>query len=899
MYNNKALRCSSAAGALLWAFVGAGSALAQTAKSAPAQDGANATQVEEVVVTGSRFRGVAPVGSPVIGVSRSDIVEAGKNNTSDILREIPQVVSLGANEALGGSGQDATANQSRAQGLNIRGLGTRATLVLWNGSRVVGMGGFGNFVDPSTFPTTALERVEIVADGASAVYGSDAVAGVVNIITRKGFDGAEVSGRYGAADGGYTEKSYSAMVGKTWDGGHLTAAYEGGGHSRLLATKRDFVTSDQRPFGGADFRSTFCAPGNLTVPGSTTNYPLPAGTGVGLTAAQLSAGAPNRCDLQALATITPKQHRDTGLISFAQNLTPGLEIYADAFATKRTFENANVPTATVTVASTNPFFVTPVAGAKSVAVAYNFFPEVGYTYTPGYEKARQVVAGARFALPGDWRGEVSGAYGKSHDLTDNEHQANAAAITAAAALTDPTTALNVFGSGGNNNKATLSNLFNGLFVIRGSNTLKSINGNVQGSLFSLPGGKLRLSIGAEYREEANTGSVTVGTNAAPLTASPFAASREIRSIFGEVYAPLITDSNVVGLNALVLTAALRNEHYSDVGQTTNPKFGFTWTLVPGLSARGSYGRSFRAPAIPEANFKSAGFGINVNTALADPQSPTGVSNGISIVGGNPDLRPETSSTYTFGVDWRPPAIPGLSVSSTYFTIDYRNQIADIVNPAVLQSSFYSAYVTRNPTAAQISAALNFGGSALPINMGALPATISFIVDARRHNLGETRMNGFDLDASYRLMTNAGDWTFQANATRLTKLEVSAAPGAPLVDVNGRINRPSKFRARAGIGYRTGGLSAQLAANYTTGYLNDLVVTATTPAYHIRANTTYDLNVGYALDGRIPGVKTSRLALSVSNLFDRDPPHSDTALGYDPQSASALGRVVALSFTAGF
>lgn len=897
MTKQHALRCGCALGVLATALLAASGAAAQ-ASVPPAKSEAIDTTVQEVVVTGSRFRGVAPVGSPVIGVSRADVLEAGQNNTADILREIPQVAALGATEALGGTGQDGTANQSRAQGMNLRGLGTRATLVLWNGNRIVGMGGFGNFVDPSTFPTVALERVEVVADGASAVYGSDAVSGVVNIITRRGFDGVEANARYGAAAGGYNEHSASVIVGKTWTGGHLNLSYEWSGHSRLLATKRDFVTSDQRAFGGADYRSTFCAPGNLTVPGSSANYPLPAGAGTALTAAQLTPGAPNRCDLQALGTITPKQARDTVLLSFAQDLTPNVELYGDVFATKRTFENANVPTATVTVAASNPYFVSPAPGATSVSVAYNFFPEIGYTYTPGYEKARQAVGGLRFDLPADWRGEVSATYGRSRDLTNNTQASNAAAINAAAALSNPSTALNVFGSGGGNNPATLAGLFNGLFVIRGSNIIKSANGNVQGALFDLPGGPVRLSVGAELREETNQGAVTVGSASAPISPTPFNVSRTIRSLFGEVYAPLITGRTTPGLNALVVTAALRNEHYSDVGQTTNPKVGFTWTLVPGLSARASYGRSFRAPSIAEANFKSSGYGININTAYPDPLSPTGVSNGISIVGGNPDLKPERSRTFTYGVDWRPPAISGLSLSGTYFDIDYRDQIADIVNSSVLQSSFYSAYVTRNPTPAQINAALNFGGSPLPINMGVLPSTVSFIVDARRHNLGETIMKGFDFEASYRIMTDHGDWTLQTSGTRLTKLEVSAAPGAPMIDALGRINRASKFRARAGIGYRSGPISAQLSANYTTSYLNDLVSGVGAAPYKIRSNTTYDLFAAYSL-GDVGVVKGGRIALSINNLFDRDPPHSNTATGYDPQSASAIGRIVALTLTAGF
>ncbi|MBC2664163.1 TonB-dependent receptor [Novosphingobium flavum] len=847
---------------------------------------------EAIVVTGSRIRGIAPVGSPVVSLGRTDVLQSGKNNTAEILRQMPQVVALGATEALGGGGQDATANQSRAQGLNIRGLGTRATLVLWNGNRVVGMGGFGNFVDPSTFPTVALERVEIVADGASAIYGSDAVSGVANIITRRNFDGIEANARYGIADGGYHEFAISAIAGKTWSGGHFNLSAEHSGHNLLLATKRAFVTSDQRPFGGADFRSTFCRPGNLTA-GGTTNYPLPAGNGVGLTPAQLAAGSPNRCDLQALGTILPKQARDTVLSSFAQELAPDIELFADAFWTKRTFLNANVPTATVTVPSTNPFFVTPVAGRTSVAVAYNFYPEIGYTYTPGYEKAVMAVGGLRAKVGGDWRVELSGSIGRSDDLTNNTQQANATAIAAAVADTNPATSLNVFGSAYTNNAATLSNLFTGLFVIKGYNVLKSVNGSAQGSLFDLPGGAVKLSVGGEYRSELNFGILTRGTQSAPLAGDPFRGTRTVSSVFGEVYLPILRNSGIPGLQSLNLSLALRHEHYSDVGNTTNPKVGVTWVPLEGLSLRGSYGRSFRAPSIAEANFKSAGYGINVNTALADPLSPTGVSNGISLVGGNPDLAPEKSRTYTIGADLRP--LPGLSLSTTFFSISYTGQIADLVNPTVLQSPFYSAYVIRNPTQEQIQQYLNFGGSPLPISLGTLPATVSFIIDARRHNLGDTKMEGLDFDLGYQFGTAIGDWNLHTSATLLTRLAVSAAPGAPVVDVKGHINRAPEFRLRSEVGFRSGPVSAQIAANYATSYINDL----TAPAYRIPANTTFDLFVGYSLGKLVPALKDGSLSLTINNVFDRDPPHSNTALGYDPQSASALGRTMAVALNTRF
>ena len=155
-----------------------------------------AAEEQAIIVTGSRIRGIDAVGSSVIAISADDIAQEPVTSTADLLRRVPQVVSLGANRN-GGSAQNGAANATRGAGINLRGISTNATLLLYDGRRFPPQGTQGQFTDPSVLPAIALERVEVVADGASAVYGSDAIAGVVNFILRRNFDGVEVRARAG------------------------------------------------------------------------------------------------------------------------------------------------------------------------------------------------------------------------------------------------------------------------------------------------------------------------------------------------------------------------------------------------------------------------------------------------------------------------------------------------------------------------------------------------------------------------------------------------------------------------------------------------------------------------------------------------------------------------------
>ena len=205
----------------------------------PVTVGSEDVQGSEIVVTGSRIRGAAPVGSTVIAVDRRAIEASGAVTTDRLLKEIPQVFDLGTSEnSRGQSGGNS--NITFGNSINIRGIGPYATLTILDGHRVVNN---SRSVDPSIIPSLGLERVEVVADGASAVYGSDAIAGVVNLIPRRTLNGVETIGRMGFANN-FQESQFGVAAGKTGDWGQVMLAYEHVSRSNLSGDDRDFFTSD-------------------------------------------------------------------------------------------------------------------------------------------------------------------------------------------------------------------------------------------------------------------------------------------------------------------------------------------------------------------------------------------------------------------------------------------------------------------------------------------------------------------------------------------------------------------------------------------------------------------------------------------------------------------------------
>lgn len=863
------------------------SASGQESAPPPAED-----NLDEIIVTGSRIRGAEPVGSTVTTVSRQDIELAAPVSTTALIQRLPQVFNLGVSESSRGQ-SGGSGNITYGSAINLRGLGPFSTLTLIDGHRAVPQGTTGFGVDASIIPTAALARVEVVADGASALYGSDAVAGVVNLILRRDFEGVEASIRGGSGDA-YSERQASLIGGHSWGSGNLMAAYEYSFHSNLNGQDRDFFRGDLTSRGGRDFRVAQCNPGNIVVGG--VSHAIPAGGVTPATANLLVPGTTNRCDNAQYQDLLPEQERHSFVTTFNHEFNERFRVFADAFWTKREFVNqVGNQAAALTVRNVNPFFVAPPGStATSVTVNYAFGDQLPSNDTFGFSEAYQASVGTGINVFGDWNLELSYSYGRDTERSTSQYGINNAALTAALARTDPATALNPF-STAPNNAAALQGLANQLFIAPGDTRFQGWEAKFDGPIATLPGGELRAAIGYEGQSLTSVSGLINGTWDAPVRAITPEVKRTVNSAYAELLVPLFGAENAKpGLRELTLDLAVRSDNYSDLadGSTVNPKYGIDWAPLDNLKFRGTYGESFRAPTFAQIYGNSSALYVQ---NYSDPTRGGAITQGVTLSGGNLELEPETASTWTFGVDLMP--TPDLKLNLTYFHIEYEKQITSYLSDLTIlnrEDEFAgTGIIVRNPDPAFIAQLV----ATKPIR-GVLPNPVTLYVDGRTNNLGTSIAAGYDLMASYDFEAGAaGKFALGLSATYFDTYEVAITPTADRADQLNTIFNPLRFKARANVTWSKGGMLGAMYVNYLDSYDNNLV----TPLQTVDGKTTVDLNLSYSFQGQGFG-EGLRAALDVVNLFDTEPPFVNIAQspngggGFDPTLNNPVGRVVGLTLT---
>lgn len=868
--------------------VSAANAQEQTAR--PQGPAASDPDQNKVVVTGSRIRGVAPVGSNLIQVGIEDIKRSGAVTTAELLKEIPQITSMGFNSE-GSLGAAAASNITRASAPNLRGIGPQATLTLLDGQRVPAAGTMGNIVDPSFLPPLALQRIEVVADGASAVYGSDAVAGVVNLIPRKRFQGLQTMARVGHADA-YHDAQAGAIAGKAWGSGSVFLSFDYAHNNGLQNSDRGFIGADRRRFGGADARPSTCAPGTLSYGG--TSYPLGGGSGQGLLLSRLPSGPANRCETTPYTTLIPETDRGSVFAYAEQKLGDSMKVYAQAFYYSRESESARAlyTITNYTVPKTNAFYpADALAGTTPLLASYSFSDVLGPNFATVKSRVGQFLAGIDGDL-GSYHYKLTASTGLGGDKEENLTALNNYALAQAMASANPASALNVFGGPQANSPALLQQLATGQSIIRGNTHLNTLAAGVDGPLFSLPGGEVRTAVGAEVRRESSDAYYSTNANSRTSTTPTVLASRvsrTIKAVYGELLVPIVGAGNQLPLlSRLDLSLAGRWEKYSDVGTTTNPKVGLNWKPVDDVLVHASYGRSFRAPWLSESNPNASGSNVYIGQQTVPGR---GLVPTVTLGGGNPDLQPEKAVTKSLGIDFSPASMRSLKAGMSYFDISYDNQIVDgfgLQGNYLLDPATYAKYVAY-PGAPNYAALKNLIEASPFTTPGTINYTNAAIMDARRTNTAAVKVHGLDFQLSnaWRL-ENAGTVTLRGNFTHYLKYD--EAPNAQVfLDRNNVIAYPAKNSGRVSAAWALGGMSAQLSANYANSYRNNLSILAPT----VGAYTTLDLDLAYSFDqaGMMEGV---RISLNARNLADKKPPFADYGNGYDPSKASALGRIVALT-----
>jgi iron complex outermembrane receptor protein len=866
------------------------------------------TEVQELIVTGAQIRNVSPI-SPLKTVSRDDMDGAGRASVADVLQTLPQAFSGVATPASQVLGTDRlNTNDTAATGVNLRGLGATSTLVLVDGHRMAGSGITGDFADVSAIPSSAVDHVEVLLDGASALYGSDAVGGVVNIILRRNFDGAETRALGSLTSGGGAgETQLGQTFGHSWDTGNVTLSFEYDARDALHSDQRPYTANaDLRPFGGTNEDLFYAHPGNILVPNPATGaftpeWAIPAGqNGTGLTPSSFLPGQVNLSNEREGSDVLPQQTRYSGYLSFTQQLSDRVTFDADARFTDRAFAYNLIQAVDIfPVSKANPFFVSP-NGTSSEDIGYSFADELGGLRVAGSAENWGSTGTLRFDVGRTWELQMSGDYAQELGYRNENHVLNSSFLNEALGNTPPDPAtgynpavqgyFNPFGGGGANGAAVLDFIDSGFIHTVTNSQVATFDAKLDGTLFTLPGGDWKLAVGGQVRqesfEEINRVEASKDTPTTTLTGPD---ARRVLAAFGELRAPIVGPDNAVpGIERLELSVAGRVESYPTFGTAANPKLGLLWSPVTGVRVRATWGTSFRAPELTE---------LFQPTAIGPDILQKGATSEIVLLlsGGNRNLKPETATSWTAGIDLAPPQMPGMTLSATWFDIRFTNQIgvpvAQNLNNA-LNSPAYASFITAvDPTnaadLANVTALL--AASTSPNAKLFPPSAYAFIVNAEDVNTGGLLERGLDLSGGYDLRLGPEDrLALSAEGTLLFDYVQQVTPNAVPNSLLNTGGEPVSLKGRVGAAWTHGPVQTTLSVNYVGGY-RDIVLDRSVASW-----TTADLQILWR-PTTIRALEKTSLALNILNIADSRPPIYETPLGtgYDPANANPLGRVVSL------
>ena len=966
---------------------------------------ADSTEVGELVVTGSRIPqpNLTSV-SPVTAVSNETIKLEGTTRVEDLLNALPMTFAGQTSEISNGSTGTAT--------VNLRGLGSARTLVLIDGRRVVPGDPTFPFPDLNFIPASLVDRVDVVTGGASAVYGADAVSGVVNFIMLKNFEGvrleAQVSGYQHRNDNSEAQalnraRGYPLPQENVWDGAGIDLtgiiginSADGRGNATVYATYRhvDAVTQDKRDYSNCSFNNT--GTGAFTCGGSGTGFPtrfFSFDTGEDLMFE--NGGVRPRVPATDVFNFAPYNYyqRPDERYTFGAFAHYEINKAADVYTQLMFMDDRTVAViapsgifgATVSLACNNPLLsasqidrictqagLGPDDAATGLILRRNV--EGGGRTSDLRHTDYRIVGGVRGDLGRGWNYDVYGQYGAVvyQTVYTNDFSLSRAAlaldiiphpVTGAPicrSSLDPTTPVtllgcvpyDIFGAAGPS-QAALSYLQTPGFA-NGLNTELIVSFQLTGNLGEyglkspMANDGIGIALGAEYRRETldfnndiafQTNDLAGQGGATPDTNGAF----DVMEAFGEIRIPLVQDTPF--FHDLTFEGGYRYSDYSTGINTSTYKLALNWAPVEDIRFRGSYNRAVRAPNIVELFAPQAvglalsddvcagpnplartGFTLEqcVNTGLTPAQygnvliNPANQYN--ALLGGNPNLDPETADTYSVGFVFTPTFFRGFSFSADYFDITVEDTILPLSPDLVLQNCAISGdptlcgLVVRAPG----SGSLWFGPS---------------FVRGTNVNIGFLKTSGVDFEANWRVpltdwgMESIGGLDLSFQGTWLRTLETD--PGIPALDANSNIvatsfdcagffGTPStcgtpnpEWRHRLRVTWTTplDGFGISVSWRYYGAVDNE--GHSTNPYLQgplfpedesISAQSYFDLSATWRVKDNYT------LRMGVNNIFDKEPPligastAGSTAL-YNgntyPGVYDALGRYLFMSITADF
>ena len=767
-------------------------------------------EVNKITITGSHIKRNDIEGpSPVTTITSEDIENSGVTDLISLFAKLP-MAGQGTFSTQGNSSDD-TANGGSS--VSLRGLGADSTLILVNGRRV-SVSPFAKtidtaFVDINNIPIAAIARVEILKDGASATYGSDAIAGVINVILKDDFEGVQISLKAGTtADGGGDETGFSLLWGNSNSKSSHTFILDYLKKDEILYADRDYSRSANqaglRPNDpdAIDFRSSSGIPGTIALRSDPT-VRIPDTFGNDVCPAADIVGTLCRYDYAPFMSMVPQTERISfnyaGKYEIADNMTAFTELNGQN--SRSLIRGAGSP-------SFNELFMDgdnanhPFANDPSSLYYQEDLTmrrrmvDIGNRVKINDTNYLRAVAGVEGAMD-EWDWEVAVSYISSHSV-ERGVDGFPNSLRAQQAIDNET--WNPF-EPSSNSQAALDFIETQTTRI-GKSTNKTIDGHISGPVMAMEHGDLMLGVGAEFREESirdNPDDQFLRGNVFGTEATQANASRDNTSIFVELGVPVLEN--------LELQLALRREDFSDFGSTTNPKVAFRWAPNEDIVVRGSYGTAFRAPSLHQLGLgrtdespslidtvRCAAVG-NVNNACV-PQEYTAVFEG------NPELGPEESDSYNFGVVFQ--ATDDLSISVDY----YSYAITDIISS---DTQFVFTNFGTDPSVVQ----------RLPSATPGDPGEVVRIFDAFQ-NIGDLDTTGLDIDVRYKMETGMGDFGFSYAVNYVLKYEdkrPAADGGQRLFKQEGDFEQP-ELRWTFATDWAQDDMTANVALNYVGEFNGD-------------------------------------------------------------------------------
>lgn len=874
----------------------------------------NPVVLEEMAVTGTRIRGLLgeAVVQPVLTMTARDIERTGATNLGEIFRYVPQISTYTEGQfqqspfAFGASTGNEVSGRITA---TLRGSPAGGTLLLINGRRAPrngqqqGQDGY----DLGGIPLSAVERVEVLLDGASAVYGADAVGGVINVILKRNYRSTDLRVSYeNTLETDVNVKSVSLNHGFSTGklSGMVSFSYQESGN--LMWKDRDYLqTFDRRAFGGSNNNNAQIpsANGTLNVPaGNAAGVPagtlltIPSGSnGTNKTPADFVAAgsppAPPGTNTAQWAAYNSAYQRKSALASLEYEFRPGLTAFLDLRGSdNETLATAGPPAVSnVSIPASAPgnVFGVPVTMRR-----YLLDLPVGRGKSSILTKSG--VIGLRGTLPLDWRfeGSIGYAFSRPEYLAPG-FSIPAANLTAALANSDPARRPNLFYDAVSGTNPNPAGLLESLIDV--SRNLEESAAWVyeikaDGPVYTLWAGDLRAAAGAEFREEYVKFPLVTPDD--QFSARP--GNREVTGLFAEVRLPLLSQKQGIPLvHSLEVSAAVRRDGYHEFEDAVTPRYSVGYRPFSWLLGRASYGEGYKIPTLSQtgAPARISNTFFNVNNLPLDiyrGSTPITISVMPTIFGGNPNLKPEETESTTAGVVLEVPHrwFKGLSFSYDFYDHEYLNRISALGFAERL--AIFPELFVRGPN--------------LPGDPAGWPGPIESY-DNRPVNIAINRITGWDAGMKYLRATPWGEFLLNGNVSKTYRNQSRPRPGAPPANAVFAVPEYLPLRASGSLFWNRRGFETGVLFSYRDKFKRQVNERLTPSSIRWDWRGSYDFKQARWARPNAERwwqrvLAESQVSLTIYNVMDEPPPFNYVGLP-DSSVVDALGTRYVISFNKSF